>query len=272
MIIKIKSLIVFSFFVTTILAQSSGYMGKHFVINYGIHASPTIIGASKNNTTLLGNLESPGSAEPQVITFNNLHEFSLDYVKSNKLVVELNVKYYKTAYDNNANLNNRGSNFDFSGSPAGYYSIRGLSYALIFKKYNSKYVAPWGRYVLFGPVINTVKTTYDENMNKRARYKGSNSTIDSVLSYFGDKEQKFIGFNLIFGWGRSHIIKDRIVVDYGASLQLFSLVSLPFDILNLNAIDDKQSYTNLTYISDTYKTRVRGINRFNVFLKVGYLF
>ncbi len=252
-------------------AQSEGYMGKHFVVNYGIHLSPAIIGASKNNTTLLGSLENAGSAETGVITLNNLHELSLDYIKSNKWVIEFNAKYYKTAYDNSNPVNAYTSNFNPNGNkPANYYSIRGLSYALIFKRYKSKYVAPWGRYIMFGPVVNTVKTSYDEQMYvKGYSNSGSNYSNNVALYDFGDKEQNFVGFNFIYGWGRSRVIKDKIVIDYGASLQVFSLLTLPADMIGLTPLDKP---TNLSYMEDTYKIRVRGINRFNVFFKVGYLF
>lgn len=41
-------------------AQSTGYMGKRLVLNYGFHTSPVSFGASANNTTLIG---TSGSAE-----------------------------------------------------------------------------------------------------------------------------------------------------------------------------------------------------------------
>ena len=273
-----KFLLYFVFTISSSLnlySQSPGFMGKRLAISYGFHASPAIIGATKDNETLLGEIENgQGSAETGVIKFNNLHELSLDIVASSKWLICLNVKYYKTAFDNSeiCESGNRNSINYYSGHPEGFYSIRGLSYGLTFKYFGKRYIAPWGRYVMFGPVINTVKTSYDNNMIIKGIYYPSSGPTNFSITDFGPKNQNFAGFNFMLGWGKSRIFANRIIVDFGASTQLFALLSIPKDILGVNFNEFDKNPTNETYIEETYKKRVRGINRFNIFLKICYLF
>jgi hypothetical protein len=76
----------------------------------------------------------------------------------------------------------------------------------------------------------------------------------------------------MLGWGKSRIFANNIIVDFGASTQIFALLSIPKDILGVNFNEFDKYPTKETYIEETYKKRVRGINRFNIFLKIGYLF
>ncbi len=265
---KTLILIICIFQINMFFSQGSGYMGKRVVFSYGIHSSPVIFGTTKNNETLIGDvLQGSGNAETGHVRFNTLHEFAFEFVKSSKWMLCLNLKYYKTGYDNPELFN---SQYSRSSHPNGFYTIRGLSYSFFVKYYGKKHVAPWGRYVMFGPVINTAKTNYDPKvMNYQVyRYNGI-TTNDTTISNFGPTTQKFTGVNFMLGWGRSRIIANRIVIDFGASTQLFALLTIPLAIMdiNLNTIPP----TTQTYIESTYRNRVRSINRFNVFLKIGIL-
>ncbi len=256
-------------------AQSTGYMGKRFVLNYGFHTSPITFGASANNTTLIG---TSGSAESGVFALNMIHEGSLEFAISSKWMMNFSARYYKTVYDNAEYLDydsydaTSGYRYSYTGQPEGFYDITGLSYTLYFKYFGSRYVAPWGRYVMFGPVLNTVKTNYSPTvMYLKDDSYGSSS--NPIIKNFGDFEQKYNGFNIMLGWGRSRIIGNRIVVDYGCNTQILSVILGALNVALDGAPDDffRGKTTNTNYIENTYKTRVRGVNRFNVFLKVGVL-
>ncbi len=256
-------------------AQSTGYMGKRFVLNYGFHTSPITFGSSANNKTLIGD---GGSAESGVFALNMIHEGSLEFAMSSKWMMNFSVRYYKTTYDNPISVDVNTSDFygtySYRGYPTGYYDIRGLSYTLYFKYFGSRYVAPWGRYVMFGPVINTVKTSYDPSvMYIKDGVYNSSGTGTTNMSNFGATEQNFKGFNFMLGWGRSRIIANRVVVDYGCNFQLLSVVTGVLNVALDGAIDDalQGTTTNLNYIENTNKQRVRGVNRFNVFIKIGVL-
>ena len=256
-------------------AQSTGYMGKRFVLNYGFHTSPITFGASANNTTLIG---TSGSAESGIFALNMIHEGSLEFAMSSKWMINFSARYYKTVYDNAEYLDydsfdaSSGYRYSYTGQPEGFYDITGLSYTLYFKYFGSRYVAPWGRYVMFGPVLNTVKTNYSPTvMYLKDDSYGSSS--NPISKNFGDFEQKYNGFNIMLGWGRSRIIGNRIVVDYGCNTQILSVILGALNVALDDAPDDlfRDKTTNTNYIENTYKKRVRGVNRFNVFLKVGVL-
>jgi hypothetical protein len=257
-------------------AQSTGYMGKRLVLNYGFHTSPVSFGSSANNTTLIG---TSGSAESGVFALNMIHEGSLEFAMSSKWMMNFSARYYKTVYDNAEYLDYNtydplsGDRYSYSGQPAGYYDITGLSYTLYFKYFGSRYVAPWGRYVMFGPVLNTVKTSYNPTVMYLKDDYNYNNVSNTIIKDFGDFEQKYNGFNIMLGWGRSRIIGNRIVIDYGCNTQILSVIMGALNVVLDGAPDDlfREKTTNLNYIENTHKTRVRGINRFNVFLKVGVL-
>ncbi|MES2763541.1 MAG: hypothetical protein V4677_15105 [Bacteroidota bacterium] len=266
--------IVLIFVCSTLFSQSTGYMGKRFVLGYGLNVSPAVFGATANNRTLIGN---NGSAETGVLAFNAIHEGFLEFAASSKWMISFSTRYYKTNYDNGRLIDNFNNTNNFSiidDKPNGYYTLRGLTYTLYFKYFGSRYVAPWGRYVMFGPTLNTVKTTYDPsvmNMTARSYDEFYNFRKDTLFSSFGPKEQEFKGFNLMFGFGRTRIIANRITLDYGCNIHFFSVLSAMSDLVFDGPVYSTEAVNSQNYIESTVKSRVRGINRFNVFLKVGVL-
>lgn len=278
--------IVLCFLVTHVLvySQSTGYMGKRLQLGYGFHTSPAIMGSNANNESLIGN---GGSATTGEFVFNTLHEGFLEFAASSKWMICFSGKYYKTTNDNSKAFNSRGysgyntHNIDFSvNNPSGYYTIQGLTYTLYFKYYGARYVAPWGRYVMFGPALNTVTTNYDPKiMTAKATYYNPSGSYynsyytDTTISNFGPTTQKFKGLNFMLGYGRTRIIGNRVTVDYGISIHLFSVMSTLFDIGEspFNIIDRQAEINETNYIERTVKYRVRGVNRCNAFFKIGVL-
>ena len=117
-------------------------------------------------------------------------------------MMNFSARYYKTVYDNAEYLDYNtydplsGDRYSYSGQPAGYYDITGLSYTLYFKYFGSRYVAPWGRYVMFGPVLNTVKTSYNPTVMYLKDDYNYNNVSNTIIKDFGDFEQKYNGFNV----------------------------------------------------------------------------
>lgn len=271
------------FLCTNILvySQSTGYMGKRLQVGYGFHTSPAIIGSNANNESLIGN---GGSATTGEFVFNTLHEGFSEFAASSKWMICFSARYYKTINDNSKSLKNdyyyqyTSSNINYiSDHPEGYYEMKGLTYTLYFKYYGARYVAPWGRYVMFGPALNTVTTSYDPSIMKiRATYYNANSyyySSDTTITNFGPTEQKFRRLNFMLGFGRSRIIANRVTLDYGVNIHFFSVLSTLFDVGGsaANLIDRKGPVNENNYIEKTVGYRVRGVNRFNVFLKIGIL-
>jgi hypothetical protein len=275
-------LFVFLFFVLRLFsfAQSTGYMGKRLLLGYGFHTSPTITGSNAKNESIIG---SGGNAETGALAFNVIHEGYLEFAVSSKWMICFSARFYKTTYDNRLNFKNYEGNYNNesyiqyrNSSPDGFYNMRGLTYTLYFKYYGARYVAPWGRYVMFGPTLNTVKTSYDPAIMKvPGTYYNSNlygnNASDTIVSYFGPTEQTFKGLNLMLGFGRSRIIANRVTIDYGCNIHLFSLANTLFDFNGTGFFHRQETIDANNYIERSVLTRVRGVNRINVFLKVGIL-
>jgi hypothetical protein len=265
-------------------SQSGGYMGKHLHVGYGFNTSPALINTNANLKTVFGD---GASAESGTLAFNVVHEVYLDYILSSKWTIGFSGRFYKTTFDNSMGYKNPfdqlysysySSREEGSERPNGYYNITGQSYALCFKFFGSRYVAPWGRYVMFGPVLNTYKAVYDPKiMNDELTVYNNNYYYnyyyqDTLLSDFGPTTQSFKKIGLMVGWGRSRIIANRITIDYGVTAQPLSIVSVALRQSGFASIFFKKDISNTNYIAESSKRRVQGINTINVFLKVGFLF
>ena len=252
-----------------VFSQAPGHLGKRFSMGYGFHTSPSVFNANGQNQTIIG---KGGSAESGSPAFNAIHELNLEFAASSKWMTCFSVRYYKTVYDNAENIySSQYNGYTIGNQPTGYYNMRGLTYTLYFKYFGKRYVAPWGRYVMFGPTVNTVKTTYDPKIMylDANKYNSSTGSKDTTLAPFGPNEQNFTGINLMMGVGRSRIYANRIILDYGFNIHVVSVLSSLFDVAEIRLGGTQITPSN--YIESTVKQRIRGVNRFNLFLKVGFL-
>ncbi len=264
-----------------LIAQSPGYLGKKISIGYGFHTSPTINGSNANGNSIIG--RKVGSGETGYFAFNTMHEGFIEHALKKRFSIGLSAKYYKTTYDNGLSLsvyyqyaNNTGGfgNVNYYGSPKGLYTIKGINYLLYGKLFYRKYVAPWGRYMTFGINVKTYKCEYNpdimylESGNSNSGYY--NQYVPPKFSDFGPTKQKFIRYDLLFGLGKTKIIANRIILDYGFNTNVLAFMMTFFDAIGEDTFIDKVD--NSHYIRKTAPWRVRGVNRFNVFFKVGYLF
>lgn len=267
-----------------LLPAQSGYMGKHVHVGYAFHTSPAFFNSNAQQKTIIG---QSGTAQSGSLAFNASHEFFLDYLLSSKWIIGVSAKFYKTNYDNSmqyySNFSSPYINSYSSSSregnerPDGYYTIKGTSYALCFKYFGNRYVAPWGRYVMFGPVINTYKASYDPAVmfDVLPYYDNSNYYnsyySDSTFSDYGATTQSYTRVGLMVGWGRCRIIANRISLDYGVSAQPLALISNVLRTTGYTGAFLKNQYHPDDYIKESSKRRIQGFNSVNVFLKIGIL-
>ncbi len=257
------------------VAQVPGYMGKRFVAGYGFYFSPALIGTNGLGASIIGTRD--GNAETGTIAFNSLHELFAEYTVGKKLSLGLSARIYRSAYDNNRTLTVDGSftdpygyqqTYSASGHPDGLYHIRGVNYLLYGKLYFGKFLAPWGRYFMFGPSLNTYSTNYSpDEMKILAKGYGNNNVF---FSDFGPQQQRFVKFDIMAGLGRSRILANRICLDYGFNVNIIALYSTLFDATGESLFDSSYP-SQYNYIQKTSPGRVRGVNRFNAFIKVGVL-
>lgn len=250
----------------------AGYLGKRFVMGYGFHFSPALFGSNGSGESIIGR----GNAVGGDLAFNSVHDGFLEFAFKSRTSIGLSVKYYKTTFDNFTSAytytNYANSVYSLDGSPTGFTNISGLNYALYFKFYHRRYVAPWGRYFLIGPSINTFKCTYDPATMRMVGYDYSIGG-SYYVNDFGPQGQQFVRADLLFGWGRSRIIANRITFDYGINFQFIGLCYTVWDAFGESPFDGfgTETITNLNYIEKTSKRRVREVNKLNIFLKVGIL-
>ena len=254
------------FLSNVILAQSSGYMGRKLVAGYGFYFSTGYIGS--NGATPL----------------NMLHEGYLEYATSKNFCLGFSARMYKAVYENGRSVDIRyydpynsnyyyGYNGDsYTDVPSGYYRISAVNYMLYGKVFSRNYVAPWGRYFTFGVTLNTFKTRYDPYVMNISIYDYNYYSNTPAVRYtdFGPIEQSFKKLDLMIGSGRSRIIANRVVIDYGYNINLLAMALTVFDATDDNILFDENLKSN-DYIQKTAAARIRGVNRVNLFLKVGFL-
>lgn len=257
-------------------SQTPGFMGKKFVVGYGFHFGPALSGSNGAGKSIL----SKGNSESGTFAFNTMHEAFIEYSIKPRFSIGISAKYYKTTYNNALYLNAIQTYVDNSGysqtiysygKPNGLYTIKAINYNIYGKLFYSRYIAPWGKYMMFGLNIKTYTCSYDPSemylTNDRYYY---NSNAPKTISDFGPEKQKYKKFDFLFGLGRTRIISNRIIIDYGFNTNLFSFITTFFDAIGEDTFID--NINNTDYIKRTSSYRVRGVNRFNAFLKVGYLF
>lgn len=250
-----------------------GYMGKRFVAGYGFYFSPAILGSNGSQSSIIGR----GNAIGGDLAFNSIHEGFVEFSFKNRTSVGFSCKYYKTTFDNyvdaRANTFDQYGNYStFYGRPTGLYDIKGLNYSLYFKFYHKRYVAPWGRYFLLGPVVNTYKCFYDPSTMRINTGYGNVNEI--VINDFGMQGQQYFRADLMFGWGRNRVIANRVTLDYGINFELIALAFTLWDTIGESPVDlfsDAGYISNLDYIERTSPRRVREVNRINAYLKIGVL-
>lgn len=235
-------------------SQAPGYMGKRFVAGYGLYANPRLS-------------ESGGS--PGV---NLTHEGFLEFAMKKGVSVGASVRFNNAMYTNTRNVNVYTDNYaQQENSPNGFTTVKGRNYALYFKFYKRNYVAPWGKYFMLGATLNTFKATYDPDMMYVTLTSNYNHSDKIYYSDFGPTTQSGMRFDIMFGNGRSRVIADRIILDYGYTVNLIGMTMAIFDSAD-TPLFDAGSASASNYVESTSAARMRSVNKFNLFLKVGYLF
>lgn len=242
-------------------SQSPGFIGKRFTVGYGFYASPGLAGSQG------------------ITIFNKTHEGYLEFAAAKKFSIGLSARTYKAIYGNGRDMELISGYSSYGPeqidkNPTGFYNIKGTNYMLYGKYFKSNYLAPWGKYFIFGITLNTFKTIYDPLIMsvgiKDTPYGSSYNYSYTYYTNFGELEQSYKKIDILIGNGRSRIISKNIVIDYGYNLNLIALLRTLDDATDANIREITLTPTD--YIAVTSAARVRGVNRFNLFLKIGFIF
>lgn len=248
------------FFVFVSYAQAPGYMGKKTVVGYGFNFNPAL------GSLAMGYSDSP---------VNMQHELFLEHTVGQKFSLGLSARIYRYRYNNTepvsvdppANVNFR----QLDENPLGTYVIRGRNYQFYGKFYKHGYIAPWGKYFVMGLVIVNYRTDYnpDEMYVTVQRQLAPSSSVYQTMNMedFGPTTQYFFQSDFFFGNGNSRIFSNKIVLDYGYTINVVAMSRI-----FLTALETFEEKKPDKYIEATSTPRVAAINRFNFFVKLGYLF
>jgi hypothetical protein len=269
--------------VTASFSQGAGYMGKRLTGGYGLYFCPALINPNAKGNTVFG--RNGGNSNDLSLAFNSQHEAYLECVLSTRFSLGLSARFFKTAYDNKKELyvqkkvldeNGYEQQVYYEGSPRGLYYIKGANYSLYAKMFNRRYVAPWGRYTMLGVTVRRYSCYYDPAemyLNYNKSYSSYSNIVYPVYSDFGPQKQSFTKFDFLFGFGRTRVLVNRVILDYGFNVNFFAFMTGFFDTVDLNndgAFFDRRPDAQ-NYMEKTNSWRLRGFNRFNAFFKVGFL-
>ena len=202
----------------------------------------------------LGAAISPAlSGATGAVPFNITAQLCYDHAFKTRVSLGVALGFAQTRYDNKAVV------FGL-GNPTEDYKIRSFSVVPYAKIFSKKYVAPWGRYFMLGTVVSLNFTTHSDYMYLTQKL----SNHDTLLMGFGPAKQMAFNLDLLLGYGKTRVFKNKIVFDYGFNVHLLALLK--------GLSDSENNLSQEEYISKTSLYRIRGINRFNLFFKLGYLF
>ncbi|MBL7933904.1 MAG: hypothetical protein JNL60_18515 [Bacteroidia bacterium] len=263
---KIKYTIIagtFLFWALSFHAQAPGYMGKKFTVGYGFYFHPSFTNA------FLDYGDSP---------FNIQHEIFAEAVTGKRFAIGFSAHFYKYIYKNveavritdYQNVPNY-SHQQYEEHPSGVYTIRAQNFMIYGKAFKGNYLAPWGKYFVFGLVYTRYNTEYDPSEMKVKQQYNNNNLSTSYYTYysdFGPPLKSYQTVDLIIGNGRTRIYGNKLVLDYGYNLGAISLVK-SFAYLLFKPF---AGYESPKYIESTSAARIAAMNRFNFYCKIAYLF
>ena len=245
-------------------SQTPGFMGKRFTAGYGIYANPAF------NSIALGYSDK---------AFNILHEVFIESALGKKFSLGLSGQFFRYKYNNkaavmvNENYNSVYSTNGINSQPSGSYMLKGRNYKLYGKFFKDGYLAPWGKYFILGMSLtqNVVSYNPDEmgiavQTRVQSFVTGNYVYQDFFYNDFGPTTQSFRSADIFFGTGNSRVIANKITLDYGYTIGCIAMTQMFVDVLEIEDV------TPENYIEKTSKSRAAGVNRFNFFLKIGYLF
>lgn len=196
------TVLVLSLSILTSFAQVPGYLGKKFTLQGEIHSFPALIGPTANNNGLQA--EGDGGTG---LGLNWSAGARLGYVLSRYNQLMLTFDYLKTGAIQTAYLN---SGFDYSSREI-FYNLNGISFGIGNRKFRASKggLAPMGKYN--GYSLNL--TALNGTLNKK--YSSSSSS----LSTYGI-EPKHLVLSFGYEFGTNYIIKDRLILNIGAKLNI----------------------------------------------------
>lgn len=210
-------------------AQVSGYIGKRAVVSYSNYFMFGFRGPGANY----------GSAKDEFSpTLNNTHCLNFEYAQKQRVNICATIQYLKTgiAYDRGQEIGIFASDYvdpycypgrtRYKGKFQTPAQLTSLNFGLGYKLFHKGYIAPLGGYqkVEFIFLFETVK--FD---NKNFYIESPvNWNYPDVLVNVGPEQYKYRNVVLAYTLGKSRILFNRLVLDYGVRCGITPAGIIPF--------------------------------------------
>ncbi len=221
------------FFNVTTHAQSRvpGYLGKKDIISYQAHLY----------------LKSDVQSEKLGL----LNNITYERVLSKRSALELSVGYDLSTVTPEESLN--GGLTVYPTRASDDWSIKTYSFGLHYKWYNKRRIAPLGGYTAIG--INMFNSTPNIDGVTFTQNRGSGQLVEVD---FTDQAESYTVYSLFFGVGKTRIIADKFLVNYGINF-----------LINLS---DNESSTDNDYIRPLMEDNVNYHNVLVTSFTIGFGF
>lgn len=207
---RVKFLIVFLFIGLISEAQVAGYLGKRFSVGYSNYFMLAGIGPTANSTSAIG---EPGLNTTHCVNFEytikNRTNFCVSIQKSNTGMDPGGI--YVQEYDG---YNNPSYNLTYAEKPYKPMQISSFNIGFGFKFFQSGTLAPIGKYKKLELLMLFNNLVYKKN---GFLYYDSYSNQYAYKS-IGSGDYNFNTIAISYTMGRSRVVFDRLVLDYGLRL------------------------------------------------------
>jgi hypothetical protein len=208
-------LIVFLPLCGTVVAQNNGFLGRHFMAGYQVHAFPRTF-------DIIDAVDAPGVV--QVPTINFSHEIHASAIVGRYTTLQLS--YLRAGY--NAVRYER---YNLPEVATIEFESNGFGAAvLLYMKKKSSPLAPVGSYIKLQAQYLTF--TMNDPVGAMETEWYDTPITPSPKSFTGQSGR------VVVGKGRTRVIKERVIVDYGADLMV-GLGRKVFDSYGEQRYDDR---------------------------------
>jgi hypothetical protein len=191
-------------------AQTPGYMGKRFSIGYSNYFFPAIIGPNPSGTT-----------RQDKLSLNTAHSINIEYTIKPKtnfcfsyqwqhLGVMPNRSYPVVTTDSSSGSYNT-QYFEYNPAPFKNMQLKTNSIGIGFKFFGGGILAPVGKYKKLELLLLFSNLTYPKN----AFYISYSNYSYAEYTSIGTGSYNFKTFAITYTMGRSRVLFDKLVLDYG---------------------------------------------------------
>lgn len=233
-------------------SQVSGYLGKRLMIGYSNYLAPALYGPGAN-----------ADASSGTIGLNTTHCANLDFVIKTRTVLCLSLQKSNTGvvpsnlteeiYDGFNTYNF--VTYYYSPKPYKPMQLSSTNIALGFKFFQSGTIAPVGKYKKLELLFMMNKLTYSNTAFQY--YDTYNSSAGLTSKKIGKGVYTYKTLAIAYTMGRSRVLFDRVVLDYGLRIGVVPEPIITF-VLNDFFDDGSSSSTTLLNVGEHYRKDVKG--------------